>query len=194
MTYGQQPDPNTPPPYGAPLQGTGSPSPGYSGQPQAGQPQYGQPGYGQQPGQYGYAGTQWSGPVARPGSVTAGCVLAIIGGIVAILLGGLFLVVSGLDGVEEAFADAGLARSWFTTLGGIVLVVGALVLTFAIIALRGKWWAAIALAVMGGIYIVLAIWSMIQGQGGVLVGVIWIALSVGMLMSTRSRAWFQAQR
>lgn len=200
MSYGQHPDPNTPPPYGAPLQGPGSQPPGYGGQGQydqagyAQQPSYGQPPPYGQPGQYGYGGTQWNGTMPRPGSVTSGSVLAIIGGIIAVLIGGLFLIVAGIEDADEVLAQAGFPSSWFVTIGAVVVAVGLVVLVLGILALRGQWWAAIALAVVGALYILLAIWSMIQGQSGVLVGMIWIALSVGLLMSRTSRAWFQAQR
>lgn len=206
MSYGNQPDPNAPPPYGAAPQSPGGQPPAYGQQPGYGQPTYGaqpgygqqQPGYGQQgytqPGQYGYGGTQWGAPMARPGSVTGGSVMAIIGGVVAILIGVMFLVVSGIDEVGEVIQSAGYAPTWFATIGGVVTAVGVLVLALAIFALKGKWWAAIGLAIVGGLYVVLAIWSMVQGQTGVTTGVIWIAISVGLLMTGGSRAWFQAQR
>ena len=202
MTYGQQPPPNgnvpPPPPVpGAPAQhGYGAPQPGY-GAP-TGQPTYGAPsnqyGYGGgMPGQPGYAG--WAGASAvRPGSVTGGSVLAIIGGIVAILFGGLFFLVSGIANDPSVLAGTGFSAETFMGLGGIVGFIGILVLVFGIMALRGKYWAAIALTVMGGLYVALAIFSMIQGQGGVLVGIIYIAISVSLLMSGGSRAWFKAQQ
>ncbi|WP_420111254.1 hypothetical protein [Pseudactinotalea sp.] len=194
MTYGQQPpsnnNPGTPPPpppgpgYGAPTPST--PQPGY-GQP----PPYGAP------GQPGYGGAAWGGPPApRPGSVTGGAVMAIIGGAVAILLGILFLIVGGMGSDPEVFAQAGLpaeAAGLFAGLGIVVLIIGVLVLVFGILTLKGKYWAAIGLTVIGGIYALLSVLSLIQGQGGVLVGLIWVAIAVALLMSSGSRAWLRAQ-
>jgi len=195
MTYGQQPHPDAVPPP--------PPAPGAGGQQDYGTPAGQAPGHGTpgnhygygagMPGQPGYAG--WStAPAVRPGSVTAGSVLAIIGGIVATLLGALLLVLAGVVRDSSAFAGTGLTPEMFVVLGGIVALVGVLVLVFGVMALRGRYWAAIALTITGGLYVALAIVSLIQGQGGVLVGIIWIAISVSLLMSGTSRAWFRAQR
>ncbi|GAB2598037.1 hypothetical protein [Pseudactinotalea suaedae] len=180
MTYGQQDAVPPPPPSPGQVPGYGTPGNQY--------------GYGaSMPGQPGYAG--WStAPAVRPGSVTAGAVLAIIGGIVAILFGALLLVLAGVVRDSSAFAGTGLTPEMFVGLGGIVAVVGVLVLVFGIMALRGRYWAAIALTITGALYVALAIVSLIGGQGSVLVGIIWIAISVSLLMSGTSRAWFRAQR
>lgn len=181
MTYGQQPHSTNDAPQAV-----------QPGQPPVYGSQSHQYGYGAAAGQAGYAG--WGAPTLRPGSVTGGCVMAIIGGVLAMLLGGLFLVVAGILDDPEVLAGSGFTPEAFVVLGGVVLLVGALVVLFAVMAMRGRYWAALALAVMGGLYVALAIVSIIQGQGGVLVGILWIGISLSMLMSSGSRAWFRAQR
>ena len=212
MTYGQPPSndtPGVPPPppsYGAPApnqSGYGSsPAPGY-GAPQQSPPGYGAygavggaPGYAG-PGQPGYGGAPWAGhATARPGSVTGGSVLAIIGGSFAMLLSIVFFIIGSMGDSQE-LADAGLpagSAALFAGIGVIVLAIGVLVLTFGIFALKGRYWAAIGLAVIGAIWALLSVISLIQGQGGVTLGLIWVGISVGMLMSPNSRAWFRTQR
>lgn len=193
MTYGQQPGPDggpsgyqqppvpSQPGYGAP------PPPGYG---TTGQPGYGQPPAYGVPGQPGYGGWQ---PTVRPGSVTGGAVLAIIGGIVAILIGGLFFMVSAMAVDESLLAGTGFSATTFATLGGIVLVVGIAVLVLGILTLKGRYWAAIGLLVVGAIYLALSIWSLTQGQTGVLVGIGWVVISSVLLMTGTSRAWLKAQ-
>lgn len=226
MSYGQQPDPNNPnvppvppaPGYGAPnqppqTQPYGAPaSYGTSGQPSYGassQPGYAtspQPGYGapgqQAYGQYGapaQAGAPWAGagvPMSRPGTVTAGSVLAFIGGGFMVVIGLLLAALGGSSQFADTVADAyGPLASMIVGLGVILMIIGALVIFFGVMAFKGRRWGAIALAVLAGLTVLGAISDLASGTGGSsFLGTAWSVLGAVLLLVNPSQAWYRSQQ
>lgn len=220
MSYGQQPDPTqgnqptTPPPvpqapgygaspYGAPQQGYGAaqPSPGVPGHPYGAQHGNEQPyPLGPTYGQYGAGpmapGAPWGGaPARRPGTVTAGCVLAFIGGGFMVIMGLIIALAGGagaFDGMDiPGFGpgDGGL----LTGVGIVFLLIGALVVFFGVMAFRGKRWAAITLAVFAGLSVLGGISDLASGTGTSLIGVAWSVTGAVLLLVPASQAWYRAK-
>lgn len=201
--------PSAPPqpasPYGVPPEGQGR-SP-YGPPPYAQQPTYGpptHPAYGQ--ASYGQPGFPMPGygpaprdPDARPGTVlAAGIITLVMTGIILLLLAVFTLVLvaassSFLDGFRDS---AGLAVEDPTTLFGVVLVgllvflawcVAAIVL--AILVLRRRSWARIALVVSSGLTILV---SLLAIGGGVSVLPLGCAVAVIVLLFTGGAGdWFR---
>lgn len=212
MTYGQQPDPNAqqpgvppvpqapngPPAYNAPGQSSpGAPSYGAAsgGQSYGGAPA---PGYGapSTPGAPGYGGAPWAGgAMPRPGTVTAGSILAFIGGGFMVIIG-LVLALAGGSGALDDMDMPGFAGGLgglFVGLGLVVLLFGALVIFFGVMAFKGKRWGAIALAVLAGLSLIGGISGIAQGDGSGLVGVAWGITSAVLLLLAPSQAYYRSK-
>jgi hypothetical protein len=202
--YGGAPQPG----YGAaPQPGYGAaPQPGYGAAPQPGygQADYGQPGYGQPAyGQPAYGGgpmtpgAPWGQvPARRPGTVTGGAVLAFIGGGFMILFGLLLAIMGGNQEFAEGFAGAyGSDITSFIVIAGVlVLLFGALVLFFAVMAFKGRRWGAIGLAVLAGLAVLGTISDLATGNGSSVVGLAWSVTSTVLLLVTPSQAWYRSQQ
>lgn len=168
---GQQP-PDAPQPYGTGYGGAQYPYPGDQGLAPGQQPQgypynpyaqaspYGQPPYGG--GQYP-AGLddKATAPAVRPGVMVLGLVLLILSALPFLVFGVAFLVVpldtslippDLLDTPELAGSGitAETLLSFVRILGGIILVLAALYVVFAVLAFVGHNWARILVAVMTG--------------------------------------------
>lgn len=221
MTYGQQPDPQSsgqqpqvppvppapggPPAYNAPGQ-TSPGAPSQGGAPSYGASSGGQsyggasaPGYGASsaPGAPGYGGgAPWAGgAMPRPGTVTAGSILAFIGGGFMVVIGLILALAGGsgaLDDMDMPGFGGGLG-GLFVGLGLVVLLFGALVIFFGVMAFKGKRWGAIALAVLAGLSLIGGISGIAQGDGSGLVGVAWGITSAVLLLLAPSQAYYRSK-
>lgn len=173
-------------PYGSAGQYANGPTGSYPPPPQNAYANYPPPQFG---GQTPYPGpSQYPSPNnARPGMVTAAAVLGFVVGGLAIL-GGLITLLAG-----------GIAATVYAGLGGIVIVfailflgVGALYIFAGLKALQGK--NAKILVIVAGVATVLQLISMFSDFTPTsLVG---LAISVGiiaLLLQEQSKAWFRAQ-
>lgn len=212
MSYGQQPNDGNqwnqptggvPPVPQAPTQPPSAPQQyGAPMAPQYGAPQYGAPQYGapQAYGQYGAApGAPWAGPnvaMPRPGTVTAGAVLAFIGGGFMVLVGGIIAIAGGIPEVQEAIESeygAGFGNAAIAV-GVGVLLFGALVIFLGVMAIKGRRWAAIGLAVLAGLSVLGGITNLASGAGSSLVGVAWSVASAVLLLVPTSQAWCRSRQ
>jgi hypothetical protein len=172
------------------------------------------PGQGWQPQpQPGWGGPPASGPVRRPGSVTAAGVLLIVAGSLAALIGVLF-VIAGAVVNNSNFGP-------FDNVGAVVIVIGVLVLVYAVfeiisgakvMALRNGW--RIAGIVFAAIGVVFSFFSVIgsfssenrltvdsagnlvarhgANPGGIVVGVIFLAMYLfTLVVLARNGRYFQ---
>ncbi|MBA2774400.1 MAG: hypothetical protein H0U36_10215 [Nocardioidaceae bacterium] len=140
---------------------------------------------------YGYGGDRPA--PKRPGTLLAGCIMSWIGSAVGLLLGGVFLAASSNDELLDQMAsnvDRADAQTFLQTFGGVLLVWSLLTLVFSILAFIGKRWAAIALVVLGGLWVAFNLYALVTGgeaQG--LVGIIWVGVA-SVLVLIGSKEWF----
>lgn len=182
MSYPQSPDqphsyPPPPPPGASQYQGGGSsPSGGYdSGGYDSG----------------GYYGGSQPAP-SRPGTLVAGCILSWIGSVVGALFGLLFLALSGTDQLLDELPDEinrDDAQASLQVIGGILLVWSLLTLIFAVLAFMGRRWAAIALTVLGVLWILLSALSVAVGNAPGVLSILWVGAAV-LLVMMGSKRWF----
>ncbi|HLV55627.1 MAG TPA: hypothetical protein VKY71_08655 [Actinotalea caeni] len=174
---------STQPPYGRPNE-----------QQPYGPPSYGQPGFGPAPVM---PGAPWpSVPTRRPGTVTAGAVMAFIGGAFMVVVGLVLAVLSGSAEMTEAITETygpGMGSA-ATILGVALAVVGALIIVFGAMAFTGRQWGAVALAVITGLSLVGTITDIASGTGGSVVGLGWSIVATALLLSSGSRAWYRTQQ
>lgn len=132
-----------------------------------------------------------SGPIARPGVVTASLVLAIVGG-AAVIVFGLFIGVAGSAAMTffAAADEFGWIAGAVWLIAGLVIVWGALLVTMAIFALRRANWARWVLIVMGGIAVALSLVTAALGDPVAVVNILWIGASAGLLLAPQSGQWF----
>lgn len=172
------------PPYGQPNE-----------QQPYGPPSYGQPGHGR--GAPLAPGAPWAAvPARRPGTVTAGAVMAFIGGGFMVLLGLALAVLGSNSDVTDQIADAyGPAfASMVTVLGLVLAVVGALIIFFGAMAFKGRRWGAIALAVITVLSLIGTISDIASGTGGSTVGLVWSIIATALLLVRPSQEWYRAQQ
>jgi hypothetical protein len=175
--------------------------PVYPGQPASppGQPVYpGQPAYPGQPVYPGYPGAVAS--TARPGQVTAGVIMAWVGGGVFALLGLLLFALAAnadlLDGVEQQLdhqINRDQATAIFRALGVGLGIWGIAVIVFAALAWNGKNWARIVLTVMGAFYCASQLVGIVSGAVAGLPFLAYVVISVGLLWTRGAGAWFAAR-
>src|SRR5690606_9845847 len=174
---------STQPPYGRPNE-----------QQPYGPPSYGQPGFGPAPVM---PGAPWpSVPTRRPGTVTAGAVMAFIGGAFMVVVGLVLALLSGSAEMTEAITETygpGMGSA-ATILGVALAVVGALIIVFGAMAFTGRQWGAVALAVITGLSLVGTITDIASGTGGSVVGLSWSIVATALLLSSGSRAWYRTQQ
>lgn len=210
----QQPDQQQPG-YGQPGQQPGQAQPGY-GQPQ-GQPGQPQPGYGQQPGQqpgqyaapgqYGAPGQPPSAPQAgypapgapayahpaldpdkRPGGVVAASIMTWVGSGLMVFAGIGLLAAGGSPDVLNTLSMPPSAGSFLQITGAVSLVISIVAIVLAVGAFKRKKGAMIGLVVLGAIYVIFSIVSMIQGMGSGVVAILWVAIACALLL--RARPWY----
>ncbi|MDE9367183.1 hypothetical protein PZ938_16310 [Luteipulveratus sp. YIM 133132] len=189
--YGQNP---TQPQYGQNPPQYGQNPPQYGQSPT--QPQYGQqPGYpaapGYDQGQYPYGGYgqgQPAGPVGRPGTLLAASILTWIGSGLGILVGLVLMVASGSSEFRDQLDD--VEPGAVAAIGGIILAVCVVSALMAFFAFKGHRWAVIVLTVLGALFMLGAISSLAQGNGGGIVSLAWIGAAVGLFWATPSRQFY----
>lgn len=126
--------------------------------------------------------------------MTAGSVLAFIGGGFLAMIGLVFAIAGSTAGFQDAVEDQlgpGLGAA-VIGIGVVFLVLGALIIFFGVMALKGKRWAAIALAVLAGLSLIGGITDMASGTGSSLVGVAWSVTGAILLLVSSSQAWYRA--
>ena len=134
--------------------------------------------------------------VQRPSSVSAGCLMAGLGGGVGLVIG-LFLLslsadspaLNGLPPLERADTAEALRL-----VGAVSVVWCPLVMVAAYFAYRGARWAAWALVGMAAVYVVASFIGSRTGNsatpGGI--GLIWALTSAALVYATQSaRDWFR---
>jgi hypothetical protein len=153
------------------------------------------PSASQQPGGYPYPADNqpppYREPSSRPATVTAGCVMAWIGGAIG-LLGGIALGALPSDAqVFERFDDPEAAASTLRTTGYFYAAWCVVVLVLAVLAFLGRRWAAVSLLVMAGALLLLTLFAAIQGQPTGLWSGLWSLLSALLIYRIGdSKAWF----
>jgi len=197
--YGQTPQ-GYPPEYGS-APGYGSAS-GYGGAPGYGQAQGYPPAYGYTSGYYGYPPEQRD-PDSRPGQLVTAHVLTWVGAALG-LLTALFLVIAAssqdiVDLAVEQLQSEGVTRQDLVAtmrVGGIVTALWvAAVLVVSVFSWRRANWAAILLTVMGGVYMLTQLVSLVvMGQVAVLFTIVWVAAVITLLWWPTSRQWYATAR
>jgi len=137
--------------------------------------------------------------VERPSSVSAGCLMAGLGGAVGFVIG-LFLLslsadspaLNGLPPVDRADTAESLGL-----VGAISVVWCPVVMIAAYFAYRGARWAAWTLVGMAAVYVVASFIGSQTGSsatpGGI--GLIWALTSAALVYATRPAwEWFQVMR
>lgn len=173
-------------PYDAPAPGVPAPY--------AGQDPHRTPYSSMQPvgfGPYAGQGAGWGSGLRRPGTVTAGVVMTFVGAALMVFSG---LVVTTMPDDLAVTAGVAVNDDYALVVGGITLLWGLLLIPFAIVALRGKMWSVITLTVMGGIYLLSALFNLVNGDPVGIVGVLYIGVAVGLMWAPASRAWLRAKR
>lgn len=167
-------------------------NPQYPGQPEQYPSGGDYPGSGYPPGP-GYGGQDERPAPSRPGTLLAGCILTWIGSALGLLLGIALLALSNSDDLFDALPDntnRDDAQLILQVTGGLLIVSCLLALLFSILAFTGKRWAAIALTVLGVLWILLSLYGLVTGGGGSgLLPIVWIGVSVGLVMAG-SKEWF----
>lgn len=208
MNYPQPPqDPNHP--YGYPgQQGYGAAPPGYGPPPQQfpGQQQggYGHDPYGGQqypPGSYypaGYPaqpGGGAPGQLQRPGTVLGAAIMTYVGSGLLILLGLLFLVGSAIPGFRQGFAEAAgmvsVPAAAIAVAGAFFAIVAVGLITLAVFAQRGSNGARIALTVIGGLFMIVQLSSIVTGGPQAVVGFVWIAVAITLFWVGEANTWYR---
>lgn len=139
-----------------------------------------------------------AGPRQRPGRVLAGSIMTFVGAGLMVLLGLLLLVAASNEDFVAGFTTelgAGTLGSGFVTgFGVFALLVGSAVIVLAAFALRGSNGARIALTVIGGLFILADLASIVLGSPRAIVGLIWIAVAITLFWSGDASAWYRTAR
>lgn len=115
-------------------------------------PQYGQ--------NYGYPqGPQ--GTPSRPGTVLAGCIMTWVGGAFGLFAGLVLAAASGQSEFRNRLNLGDDLANVIQAIGVVVILWSLLAIVLAVFAFRGRRWAGIALLVMAGIYLVVAVIGMV---------------------------------
>lgn len=186
--------------YGQGQYGQGPYGQSHYGQGQYGQGQYGQPRYG--PPAPGQPYTHGQQVMRRPGTVTAGCILAWIGSAIGIIAGIFIAAISSdQDLMEDLLTQLNLtmtteeAANLFQMAGIITAVWCLAVLIISIFAFRRAKWAAITLMVMAAVVAALGVFGMISGGPSTgVIQIVWSVLSAVLIYNSRgSKAWYDAK-
>ena len=130
----------------------------------------------------------------RPGTLIAGCVMTWVGGVSGILGGLSYLVAAGSeDAIEDFSSDtvtADEAQTLLQTIGSLILVWSLIAVVLALFVFFGRRWAALALAVVGGLFTVLSLVSVPSSGVQALVGAAWVIAACALILNG-SREWFR---
>lgn len=139
------------------------------------------------------------GVVRRPGTVTAGAILAWIASAYVVAAGAVQII--DANAVANPGLTAGLSRE-LTAAGVVVIVAGLLGLLLTTLTFRGSRGALIALTVLASIcvavpiaawlYLIVSFAGAIPPPIRTVLGVLWTAAAVGLLWSGRS--WYRTRR
>lgn len=143
-------------------------------------------------GPYGYGDERQ--PPKRPGTLLAACIMTWVGSGLGLLLGLLFLAFSGNDEFLDEVATADMSRSeaatFFQNFGGALVVASLLALAFSIIAFTGKRWAAIALVVLGALWVALSLYNVAtSGNAQGVVAIVYVGVASALVL-IGSKDWF----
>ncbi len=122
----------------------------------------------------------------------AGCILTWIGSAFGLLIGLLFLGVSGNPDLAEALDAAGAedVEIFLQIFGGLLAVWSLLAAVLAVFTFMGKRWAAVALAVVGSLYAALVMSGIVRsGDPTGVVIIAWVLGSLALIFSG-SKEWF----
>lgn len=158
----------------------------------------GHPAGGPPPAGWGYGPGEVPQPPRRPGNVVAAVVMTYIGSALLILLGLLLLIGSANAEFRQGFAEgAGMA----TVAPGAVVVAGAVsaligigLVVLAAFAQRARDGARIALTVIGGVFLVLQLLSLVGGAPQALLGIVWIGVATTLFWLGNANAWYRHAR
>jgi hypothetical protein len=192
---GDQPQPGQygPEQYGSGQYGSDQPTYG-EGAPYGPPPSYGQ--YPQQPypgqyaGQYGHPAPyplsqEPPPPPGRPVQLLIGSILAWVGcGLGLVVSIGLLSIASSDDSFED------LDKGALTTAALLLLVLCLVVPILVFFAFRGSLGAAIAVVVIGGLFALIQLYSLVMGNGGAVVGLAWVVASAALIL-VGAREWKQ---
>ncbi len=132
-------------------------------------------------------------PPSRPGTVLAGCVMSWVGGAFGALIGIALVSASGSKSFQDQLNVTSEGASSLRLIGVVVVLWCLLVIGLAVQVFRRKRWAAIALAVMAGIFTVFSVVNMVaSGSPSGLVGVLW-SVAAAAVVFNGSREWFAAR-
>lgn len=150
----------------------------------------------QDSGQYAnpYGATpQWQASQPRPGGLTAGAVMTIVGGAVVVGLGLLIAILAGA--ASTTMDDFGIVEDalWITV--AVVVVMGVGLIALGALVMRGKFWALVVLTVLGALSALSSLSALVTGENsGSLLGIAYIGVALGLMYAPASRAWLRAQR
>ncbi|MQA84164.1 MAG: hypothetical protein GEV03_05935 [Streptosporangiales bacterium] len=126
----------------------------------------------------------------RPGTVLGGAIMTYVGSAFGVFVG-LANVVTSAELAESLRTDPRALVAW--GVGIAVASVAASVL--AIFALRGSNGARAALTVVGGIYVLWALYSLVRDHNVLgVAAVAWIAAAVALFWVGNAGAWYRAHR
>ncbi len=132
-------------------------------------------------------------PPDRPGTVLAGCIMswvgAAFGGVIAIAL----IFASGDPDFQDQLNITSEGAASLRLIAIFIVLWCLLVAGLAVQVFRRKRWAAIALAVMAGIFTIFTVVNMVSsGTPSGLVGVAYAVAAV-VLLFNGSRTWYAAR-
>ncbi len=189
MSYPQYPDQPDQQPPGGQYQGGQYPSGPYQGGAYQGGDYQG----GAYQGQYPGGGYDERPAPSRPGTLLAGCILTWIGSALGLLFGLLLLGMSGNQDLAEALDAAGSqdVETIMQVTGSMLALWSLLAAVLAVFTFMGKRWAAIALAVVGALYVALVVFGMVtSGDPTGVVAIAWVVGSLALIFAG-SKAWFE---
>lgn len=137
-------------------------------------------------------------PPERPGTVLAAAIMTYIGSGLMILLGLLFLIGSSIAGFRQGVAEgAGMVSvpAGVLVVGGIFLAfIGTGLVVLAVFAQRGRNGARIALTVIGGVFLVMQLLSMVTAGAQGVIGFVWICVAITLFWNAAANAWYRQVR
>lgn len=156
-----------------------------------------------QPPQLAFA-VPYGGPreMRRPGTLLAATIMAYVGSGPLVLFGVVFLVGSLSESFVAGFGDAGglgsasLAdqRLLMLGMGSGTLVLGLTVAALALFAQLGRRWAHTALTVVGALYTLVSLVSVVNGSPQTIVGATYVGVAIMLLWIGGAPAWYRSRR
>lgn len=152
---------------------------------------------------YGYYGpAPYGTPDRRPPHLVTAHVLTWVGAGLGVLAGLFFLLASTspevIDLVMEQLPTEDISEDEFVSTlrlaGALTALWSAAVLVVSVFSWRRANWAVIVLTVMGGAYMLMQLFALLQGQFAVVVTIAWVTAVVVLLWWPTSRQWYAGAR